>query len=83
MRRPLTRHLSEGGGGGATGDGAGRRQRSSPKEGGDERGYTWACRDYGHHLSFGDLLKTPTSLPDCRGRTTISPEKPRNAAIHR
>ncbi|XP_070149388.1 rap1 GTPase-activating protein 1 isoform X2 [Polyergus mexicanus] len=92
MRRPLTRHLSEGGGsgGGATADSgggvgsAGRRQqqRSSVKEGGDERGYTWTCRDYTHHLSFGDLLKAPTPPAEYRGRATISPES-RSVAIHR
>ncbi|KMQ96582.1 rap1 gtpase-activating protein 1-like protein [Lasius niger] len=89
MRRPLTRHLSEGGGsgGGATADsGRQRHQRSSVKEGGDERGgggYTWTCRDYSHHLSFGDLLKAPTPPPaECRGRAIISPE-PRSGAIHR
>ncbi|XP_012221416.1 rap1 GTPase-activating protein 1-like isoform X3 [Linepithema humile] len=84
MRRPLTRHLSEGGGGGggATTTDSGRRQRTSVKEGSDERGYTWACRDYGHHLSFGDLLKAPTPLADCRGRNTVSQEH-RSVAIHR
>ncbi|XP_018351912.1 PREDICTED: uncharacterized protein LOC108754235 [Trachymyrmex septentrionalis] len=86
MRRPLTRHLSEGGGGGgATADGGGdasRRQRLTTKEGSDERGgYTWACRDYSHHLSFGDLFKAPTPLADCRGRAAASPE-PRNITIH-
>ncbi|XP_020286997.1 rap1 GTPase-activating protein 1-like isoform X3 [Pseudomyrmex gracilis] len=84
MRRPLTRHLSEGGGGGAAADN-GRRQRSSVKEGGgggDERGYTWAYRDYGHHLSFGDLLKAPTALADCRSRATVSPDS-RSVTIHR
>ncbi|XP_072766873.1 uncharacterized protein [Anoplolepis gracilipes] len=83
MRRPLTRHLSEGGGSGATADsGGGRRQRTSVKEGGDERGYTWSCRDYSHHLSFADLLKTPTPPAECRSRATISPEL-RSVAIHR
>ncbi|XP_014472718.1 PREDICTED: rap1 GTPase-activating protein 1-like isoform X2 [Dinoponera quadriceps] len=83
MRRPLTRHLSEGGGGDGARDsgGGGRRQRSVKES--DERGvlgYTWTCRDYGHHLSFGDLLKAPAPL-DCRGRT-VSPE-PRSVTIHR
>lgn len=87
MRRPLTRHLSEGGGGGgATADGGGatdRRQRLIAKEGNYERGgYTWACRDYSHHLSFGDLFKTPAPLADCRGRAAASPE-PRSVTIHR
>lgn len=92
MRRPLTRHLSEGGGSGVgattdnglgVGSGAGRRQlRSSAKEGGDERGYTWTCRDYSHHLSFADLLKAPAPPAECRGRATVSPEA-RSSAIHR
>lgn len=86
MRRPLTRHLSEGGGGGSTADGGGsadRRQRSIAKGGNDERaGYTWASRDYSHHLSFGDLFKAPTPLVDCRGRAAAFPE-PRSVAIHR
>ncbi|XP_036145406.1 uncharacterized protein LOC105837050 [Monomorium pharaonis] len=82
MRRPLTRHLSEGGGGGTVDGGGGdRRQRSIAKGGNDERpgGYTWASRDYSHHLSFGDLFKaTPTSLADCRGRAD-----PRAVTIYR
>ncbi|XP_071570649.1 uncharacterized protein [Temnothorax nylanderi] len=108
MRRPLIRHLSEGGGGGgggvcggATADGggnAGRRQRLTAKEGSEDTrgGYTWAYRDYSHHLSFGDLFKASTPLADCRGRgrgrghgratfaalAAASPE-PRNATIHR
>ncbi|XP_034187091.1 uncharacterized protein LOC117607475 isoform X2 [Osmia lignaria lignaria] len=69
MRRPLIRHLSEGGGGAS--DNAGTRRQQSMKE--DERGsYTWNCREYGHHLSSCDLLKVPTAL-SCRGQTT-SPE---------
>lgn len=76
MRRPLIRHLSEGGGGAS--DNAGTRRQQSMKE--DERGsYTWNCREYGHHLSSCDLLKVPTAL-SCRGQTT-SPE-PR-IALHR
>ncbi|XP_024877168.1 rap1 GTPase-activating protein 1-like isoform X1 [Temnothorax curvispinosus] len=103
MRRPLIRHLSEGGGGGggggATADGgdnAGRRQRLTAKEGSEDTrgGYTWAYRDYSHHLSFGDLFKTPTPLADCRGRgrghgratfaaLAAASSEPRNATIHR
>ncbi|XP_071635543.1 uncharacterized protein [Temnothorax longispinosus] len=103
MRRPLIRHLSEGGGGGggggATADGgdnAGRRQRLTTKEGSEDTrgGYTWAYRDYSHHLSFGDLFKAPTPLADCRGRgrghgratfaaLAAATSEPRNATIHR
>ncbi|XP_043260827.1 rap1 GTPase-activating protein 1 isoform X4 [Colletes gigas] len=76
MRRPLIRHLSEGGG--SASDNAGARRQQSMKE--DERsGYTWNCREYGNHLSSCDLLKVPTAL-GCRGQTT-SPE-PR-ITIHR
>ncbi|KAK9303811.1 hypothetical protein QLX08_004553 [Tetragonisca angustula] len=76
MRRPLIRHLSEGGGG--AGDNAGPRRQQSVKED-DRASYTWNCREYGHHLSSCDLLKVPTAL-GCRGHAT-SPE-PR-IAIHR
>ncbi|CAD1469725.1 unnamed protein product, partial [Heterotrigona itama] len=75
MRRPLIRHLSEGGGG--AGDNTGSRRQQSVKED-DRASYTWNCREYGHHLSSCDLLKVPTAL-GCRGHTT-SPE-PR-IAIH-
>ncbi|XP_043791392.1 rap1 GTPase-activating protein 1 isoform X6 [Apis laboriosa] len=74
MRRPLIRHLSEGGAGDNT---SGRRQQSVKED--DRASYTWNCREYGHHLSSCDLLKVPTAL-GCRGQTT-SPE-PR-IAIHR
>ncbi|XP_061936596.1 rap1 GTPase-activating protein 1 isoform X2 [Apis cerana] len=74
MRRPLIRHLSEGGAGDNTN---GRRQQSVKED--DRASYTWNCREYGHHLSSCDLLKVPTAL-GCRGQTT-SPE-PR-IAIHR
>ncbi|XP_391824.3 rap1 GTPase-activating protein 1 isoform X4 [Apis mellifera] len=74
MRRPLIRHLSEGG----AGDNASGRRQQSVKED-DRASYTWNCREYGHHLSSCDLLKVPPAL-GCRGQTT-SPE-PR-IAIHR
>ncbi|XP_076645732.1 uncharacterized protein LOC143355104 isoform X2 [Halictus rubicundus] len=76
MRRPLIRHLSEGGG--STGDNASTRRQQSMKED-DRGGYTWNCREYGHHLSSCDLLKVPTTLA-CREQPT-SP-KPR-ITIHR
>ncbi|XP_031828343.1 uncharacterized protein LOC116425156 isoform X2 [Nomia melanderi] len=76
MRRPLIRHLSEGGG--SAGDNAGTRRQQSMKED-DRGGYTWNCRGYGHHLSSCDLLKVPTALA-CREQPT-SP-KPR-ITIHR
>ncbi|KAG7208640.1 hypothetical protein KM043_014847 [Ampulex compressa] len=76
MRRPLIRHLSEGGGG-AGENGSGRRQQQGKEE--ERAGYTWSCREYGHHLSTCDLLKVPNAF-NCRGHAT-SPE-PR-ITIHR
>ncbi|XP_033338316.1 rap1 GTPase-activating protein 1 isoform X2 [Megalopta genalis] len=76
MRRPLIRHLSEGGC--STGDNAGARRQQSMKE--DNRsGYTWNCREYGHHLSSCDLLKVPTVLAS---REQPTSPKPR-ITIHR
>ena len=63
MRRPLVRHLSEGGGGEG-----GRRQSIRPDE--DLLGGGLPCRDYRRHQSSCDLLKVPALNP--RGR--LSPE---------
>lgn len=68
MRRPLVRHLSEGGGGA----GSANDRRQFMKSGDDDRagGYNLNSRDYRHHLSSCDLLKVPPT--NHRGR--ISPE---------
>lgn len=65
MRRPLVRHLSEGGGGDVP-----RRQSIKPDE--DVVGGSWAScsRDYRRHQSSCDLLKVPGA--GLRGR--LSPE---------
>ncbi|OXU31829.1 hypothetical protein TSAR_008278 [Trichomalopsis sarcophagae] len=63
MRRPLVRHLSEGGGGEGT-------RRQSVKPGEDVVGNSWTCHDYRRHQSSCDLLKVPSVNP--RGR--LSPE---------
>lgn len=73
MRRPLIRHLSEGGG---NGDGS---RRQSTKSGDEIRGsYGWDCREYGHHLSSLDLLKVPNN-----SRGQLSPESRITTIIHR
>jgi hypothetical protein len=64
MRRPLVRHLSEGGGGEGP-----RRQSAKPDEG--VVGSNWSCRDYRRHQSSCDLLKVPSVNP--RGRLTPEP----------
>lgn len=67
MRRPLIRHLSEGGGGA----GSDKNRRQSIKQtNDDDRGYNWNSRNYRHHVSSCDLLKVPST--NHRGR--ISPE---------
>ncbi|XP_043480052.1 uncharacterized protein LOC122509844 [Leptopilina heterotoma] len=67
MRRPLIRHLSEGGGGA----GSDKNRRQSIKQpNDDDRGYNWNLRNYRHHVSSCDLLKVPST--NHRGR--ISPE---------
>ena len=77
MRRPLIRHLSEGGGG----DGNGRKQ-SAIKTSEDlmmvrgSGGGSWDCRDYKHHLSTYDLLKVPAT----NHRGQLSPE-PRTVTL--
>jgi hypothetical protein len=93
MRRPLIRHLSEDGGGGATADGggnAGKRQRLTAKEGSEDTPGLIAitaitCR------SAISSRPPHLDLADYRGRATFaalaalaaaSPE-PRNATIHR
>ena len=65
MRRPLIRHLSEGG----AGDNASGRRQQSVKED-DRASYTWNCREYGHHLSSCDLLKVPPAA----GATNRDPQ---------
>ncbi|XP_074112685.1 uncharacterized protein LOC141536218 isoform X1 [Cotesia typhae] len=73
MRRPLIRHLSEGGGNGD------RSQRQSTKSGEDIRGsYGWDCRDYRHHLSTLDLLKVPN-----HSKGQLSPESRNTSIIYR
>lgn len=74
MRRPLIRHLSEGGGG----ENNGRRQSTIKTSGEDvvivRPGHgniaNWECRDYKHHLSTYDLLKVPST----NHRGQLSPE---------
>ncbi|KAH0563819.1 hypothetical protein KQX54_007037 [Cotesia glomerata] len=70
MRRPLIRHLSEGG---ASGD---RSQRQLTKSGEDIRGsYGWDCRDYRHHLSTLDLLKVPNHSKGNNNKGNIKEKK--------
>uniref|UniRef100_A0ABD2X911 Uncharacterized protein n=1 Tax=Trichogramma kaykai TaxID=54128 RepID=A0ABD2X911_9HYME len=70
MRRPLVRHLSEGGGG----DGP-RRQSIRPDDG--DVATTWGCRDYRRHQSSSDLLKVPFG-----GRGRFSPEPKITSLFH-
>ena len=63
MRRPLVRHLSEGGGGGNS------DKRQSVKQ--DEVNPSgWSFRDYRRHQSSSDLLK----VPSVNNRGRLSPE---------
>ncbi|XP_034934565.1 rap1 GTPase-activating protein 1-like isoform X2 [Chelonus insularis] len=71
MRRPLIRHLSEGG------NGDGSRRQSSSKSGDDIRGYNLEFR---HHLSSLDLLKVPNH--HCL-RGQLSPDTKNTGTIHR
>lgn len=79
MRRPLLRHLSEGGGGTGASEssrhGGSRRQQSVKEENElvSTDGFTWNNCDYSHHQFSCDLLKVPNVL-NLRSQQPLSPE---------
>ncbi|KAI4494746.1 hypothetical protein M0804_000947 [Polistes exclamans] len=43
-------------------------------------GYSWSCREYGHHLSSCDLLKVPATVLESRTNSATKTLPPRSAS---